>query len=275
MEENKRISDLFERARTEAPKTSFEDVKGHFLATSAVAGTGLLAKWAAASFKFKAIVMVTILSTLTISTVLIVSSISSATQSEIKHESEVLDSGDQTIEILNENGVKKKTVYDENNSVLEVIVDSSKQWNKDGELINHESAVELLPFEVTEVVNEDLEGIEVVEGAISLVDAEEDSLTMQRFTISNKTTEEELEAMKKAAMEAGVSIQFSARIRRSTLKRLSLVMSIEADGKRKYKRSCVYKAKTFSFQTGWMEDDNGKAIRFLEEDEIKPFVARY
>ena len=98
---------------------------------------------------------------------------------------------------------------------------------------------------------------------------------MKRFEISEKTTNKELEQIQAVAQAAGISFQFSTRIRNSKLRRLSLNMSIQSDGKRKYKRSCVYKAKTFSFETGWIEDENGKVIRFLNKNEVKPFCARY
>lgn len=275
MEENKRISDLFERARTEAPKTSFEEVKKHVVAASTVGSVGILAKWAALSFKLKSIIMVTTLSTLTISTLLVISQFN---ESSGKAENSSISNRTQSehnLEIHSENGIQKTIVYDENNSIVEVIVDSSDQLDADGESIRYLSPVELLPFETVEVINEDLEGIELVEGTTPLVDVEKDSLVMKRFDISDKTTEEELDQMQAAAADAGISIQFNARIRRGTLKRLSLVMSILEDGKRKYKRSCVYKAKTFSFQTGWMEDKNGQVIRFLNKDEVKPFCAKY
>ncbi|MFK7786989.1 MAG: hypothetical protein AB8B56_17845, partial [Crocinitomicaceae bacterium] len=149
MEENKRISDLFERARTEAPKTSFEDVKGHFIATGAVAGVGLLAKWAAVSLKLKVIIMSSTLITLTVSGLLVTSALNSS-----PIEKEVTDPKEyilpmENLEIKQEDGIKETIIYDDQDQVVEIIVDSSSKLTDASEETTSNTVLELNPQELT------------------------------------------------------------------------------------------------------------------------------
>lgn len=271
MEENERISDLFERARNEAPKTSFEEVKKHVIAASAVGGAGIVAKLTSISFKLKVIIMLVTLSTLTISGILIVTQLNSTVESKLVNHKTVQTQNNKNLKIFSENGIQKTVHYDENNQVLEVILDSSDANNSSDK--NFEESIDVLPFESINAISDEKDGTGIVNQPVSINSG--DSLVMRRFDFSDKTTEDELEAFSSAAQAAGIRIDYTARIRRNSVKRLSLVMSLTEEGKRKCERACVYKADSFTFQTGWMEDSEGNAVRFLKDDECKPLRARY
>ncbi|MDG1331408.1 MAG: hypothetical protein P8P74_03715 [Crocinitomicaceae bacterium] len=217
--------------------------------------------------------MIATLSTLTISTLLAVSHFSNS-QEKVEGVNTITGAQtEQNIEIHNENGIQKTIVFDDNNSIIEVIVDSSEAIDKKSTASTGHEPMGELPLQNRQLISQGTEG-SIVDQPIEVLSV--DSLTARRFDFTDKTTLEDLEAFKTAAKAAGIEVDYRAKIRRSILKKINLQMSIKSDSERKIcSSSSVYKAKTFRFQTGWMEDENGKAVRFLENDEIEPFEARY
>lgn len=84
------------------------------------------------------------------------------------------------------------------------------------------------------------------------------------FTITNKTKLEELERIKALAESAGVELEFKIR---GKIRWINLEMSLENEqGKT---QTSLTMSDEFTFTIGWMEDENGKAIRFSNgESEV-------
>lgn len=267
MEENKRISDLFERARNEAPKTSFEDVKGHFLATGAVAGTGLLAKWAAASFKLKAIIMTSTLITLTISGLLVSSYVNSNPVNEDPIKQNEIIVPQENLEIIQEDGVKETIIYDDKDQVLEVIVDSSNKFSapiENKELMETPIVVE--PNSLT-VAPDPIPSLSpTMDPKIEKADKPEKE---RRFTITEKTSKEELEKIKTLAENAGIRMTYTARIKKNIIKRLSMNWNLNGDSGRSNWSITVSGDDDFSVEVGWEENDKGQATGFLDDKRIE------
>lgn len=263
MEENKRISELFDRARTQAPQTSYADVKKAFLFASTVGGASLLAKWAASSFKFKLIFMITTLSTLTVGGLLIVTQLTGNpnpinVKSDLaKHENTL------NIEVKRENGVQQTTIYDEHDRIVKVIVDSSeKQTDRGG-------AVTISPNQPKAIKNGTIEP-EIIRETPKTIQKRantSDSLVMKKYEITDKTTSKELELIQEAATEAGIEFNYTARVKKDIIKRISMDMKIE-DGKACW-NSTISGTDSFSFVFGWWEDGSGKAVRFLSNDDTR------
>lgn len=255
MEENKRISDLFERARTEAPKTSFEEVKKHVIAASAVGGVGILAKWTALSFKLKSIIMIATLSTLTISTILIVSQLTPSPKSVGGNTDRSQKGGGEIVEIRSEDGIQSTIVYNEKNEVLEVSIDSST------EVISYAERIKLKINEPESLDNfKDAEKSPIVMLPSVNDNANlSDSLTMRQYKISEKTSREEIEKIQKLAIAAGLEFNYSAKIRNNKIKRLTINMK-KSDKKWMSK---ISGSKSFNFNFGWWEDSDGHFVKFL------------
>lgn len=267
MEENKRISDLFERARNEAPKTSFDDMKSNFLTVGAVGGVGIIAKWAAASFKLKAIIMITLFSTLTISGIMIAAQLTPTTEVvEVKADKN-LESEIEYIEISNLDGIKKTVIFDENDQVLEVMIDSTKKVNP--KVTTTTTKIELTAEEPEllqkMVLAPGNQLIELKKNA-PIVLISTDSLVMKKFKITDKTTSEDLEKIAKQARAAGIIFDYSARIRGNSIKKVQLDMKIDQpDDSSDWSTSIS--GKTFTYVFGWWEEKNGTAVRFITNKE--------
>jgi|GEM_PF-5034592 len=267
MEENKRISDLFDRARNEAPKTSFDDMKSNFLTAGTVGGIGIIAKWAAASFKFKAIIMITLLSTLTISGIMIAAQLTPTTEVvEVKvdknWESEI-----EYIEISNQGGIKKTVIFDENDQVLEVMIDSTKK-------VSPKVTIMTAKVELTTKEPELIQKMVVVPGnqlielkknaPITLIST--DSLVMKKFKITHKSTSEDLAKIAKQARAAGITFDYKVQFRKNELRKVKIDMDFEGlSGSNDWSTSIS--GKTFTYVFGWWEEKNGKAVRFITNKE--------
>lgn len=261
MEENKRISDLFERARTEAPKTSFDEAKKHLLAASAVGSIGILAKWAALSAKFKFISMITAISILTMTSVMIFSngdkkSANTLNNNRLIHSTKVSvedDARDDSIEQASieitsisksgDQGTEKTVPYArfENYALMDVlgirgmdIQDRSKQKQ---------------PTKSQFSLNPEQSG---------------DSLAMKRFEISEKSTDKEIAAIQSQAIDAGLEFTFNTKIRRDKIKRLNLNMK---KGNQKW-MSKISGTDSFSFTFGWWEDSEGQFVKYICDDDL-------
>ncbi len=262
MEENKRISDLFERARNEVPKTSFEDMKKHVLSAGATGGVGIIAKWAATSFKFKAIVMITTLSTLTISGILIVTQLANPTGSTVKNQEDGIIHTEQNFEILSEDGVQKMTIYDDNDKVVQVIVDSSGN-------VKHKDQVNMSVKELELLIASDNTSNPplVVYNKTSKRDVVTNPLKERKFTITQNTTSEELKNIMEQARDAGIDFDYETRVRKGIIKKITMSMIIKAESGTSEWHSKISGSKSFCFMFGWNENDSGKAISLINSCE--------
>lgn len=260
MEENKRISDLFEAARTEAPKTSFDEVKNHLIAASAVGSVGIVAKFMAASIKFKVIIMIGVFSVLTISGILITTQISGnhviQTNSALKNEAKK----DLNIEVKRENGIERTIIYDENDRVVQISVDSSNETSERAE------SLELKTNSPTRIKNGEMKS-EIVEHSQQKRNypAIAQDSSMKVFEITDKTTLNELEAIQAQADAAGLSFNYTARVKKDKLKRISLKMKIN-NGNSTW-NSEISGTSSFRFTFGWWENESGQVRRFLTDKE--------
>lgn len=269
MEENKRITNLFERARTEAPKTSFESVKGHFLATSAVAGTGLLAKWAALSFKLKVLIMTSTLIILTISGLVISSNLKETTTQERHGTQKEYLTPQENLEITQEDGVRETIFYDNEDQVVEIIVDSSEKLKELDETLDSPQ----IPTPADEPMVPKVAQSSLIQPKAPETDTNnskmETSSTVRRFEITENTTEEELNEIRKLAQAAGITMKYNARIKRNIIKRISMTWILECEGRTSNWSLSVSGDDDFSVEVGWEENEKGQAISFLSDKHAK------
>lgn len=264
MEENKRISDLFERARTEAPKTSFDDVKGHFLAAGTVTGVGLLAKWAAASLKLKVIIMTSTLITLTISGLLVTSALNSnPAQKETKDQKDVIIPM-ENLEIIQEDGIKETIFYDDKDQVLEIIVDSSSKLNDEAEASVPNTVSELNTHQLTSSEREINLAPPVTAKTTNSSEGEEEAKE-RRFVITEKTSTTELEEIQELAEKAGIKMEYNARIKKNIIKRISMTWKLNNENCNSNWQISVTGDDDFRLEVGWKENDKGEAIGFLND----------
>lgn len=271
MEENKRIADLFERARTEAPKTSFDEAKKHLLAASAVGSVGIIAKFMAASFKVKAIIMLGIVSTLTVSGLLIFNSGSDGALrvfqgSELDSSLQgpqcttCLDKQSASVEISSANGIEKTVVFDDQNQVINVTIDSSNKTRK--------------PIQIEKLASKQLVNVPMEEsGSIQSSNFKEftskranpaDSLTFKKFTITHNTSAEELKNISAQAKDAGIEFAYDTRIRRGVIKKIEIAMVLNSGNDKSKWGAKISGSSSFSFEFGWREDASGKAVNLYD-----------
>jgi len=260
MEENTRISDLFDRARNEAPKTSFDEMKGHFLATSTVAGTGILVKWAAASFKLKVIIMTSVVSILTISGVLIASQFKSTPVLEESTVEKLPQNEVEIIEVKSEDGIQKTTVYNEKREVLKVEIDSSNEAKqKAQEMRLDPEGPRTIDFQTAPKRT-----ITSLKPPTVNPTVDSDSLVLKKFMINETTSNEEIEKIQQQAISAGLEFTYNTRIRQSKIKRLHLKMKKGGS----HWSSHITGTDSFSFDFGWWEDAEGNFVRFICKKDL-------
>ncbi len=269
MEQNKQLSDLFELARNEAPKKEFSDLKGEFLATIAVGGTGvataviakksLWAKWLAASFKFKAIIMVTTLSTLTISGIIVATQLTS-NPSVVREQTEFQPQEQaEIIEIRSEDGIEKTIVYNEKKEVMNISIDSSTEAKATAQRIKLSTKQ---PEALKSIHSENRVPIDAQLRIYNKVLAA-DSLTMKKFLITEISTNEEIQKIQEQAIAAGMEFTFETKVRDKKIKRMTLNMKKDNN---KW-MSKITGTDSFSFEFGWWEDADGKFVKFLCDEE--------
>ncbi len=287
MEENKRISELFDRARTQAPQASYADVKRTFLAASAAGGVGIIAKWAGTTFKFKLIFMITTLSTLTIGGILIATQLTGNPKATDMKPDVAHPKPTTNIEVRHENGVQETTIYDENDRIVKVLVDSSEHRLRSlrlhfdklnvsrsvsavgsvaDKLDNRGEVTAIAPNQPKTIKNGTIPSETVREtpkkrnAAANVQDS-----SMKVFEITQRTTTQELELIQKQATEAGIDFNYTARVKKDIVKRISMNMKIN-DGNSTW-NSEISGTNSFRFTFGWWEDESGKVRRFLTDKE--------
>lgn len=264
MEENKRISELFDRARTQAPQASYADVKRAFLTASAAGGVGILAKWAGTTFKFKLIFMITTLSTLTIGGILIATQLTGNPNSKDMKPDVAHPKPTTNIEVRHENGVQETTIYDENDRIVKVLVDSSRAA---ADKSDNRGEVTAIPPNQPKAIKNGTKPSEIIRETpkkrIVLANVQDSS--MKVFEITDKTSLDELAAIQAHADAAGLSFNYTARVKKDKLKRISLTMKIE-EGNSTW-NSDISGTNSFRFTFGWWEDETGKVRRFLTDKE--------
>lgn len=271
MEQNKRISELFELARNEAPTTSFNELKGEFLTHLAAGGAGmagatiaqksLWTKWLAASFKLKVIIMTTVVSVLTISGIVIGTQLTSNSSVEQKRTDNLPAETIEIIEVRSENGIEKTIVYNDKNEVMTVSIDSSEEAKSSAQRIK------LNPKHVQIVENAKLSDKVLIDAKPKLTtkSSATDSLTMKKFEINERTSDQEILKMKEQAIAAGMEFTFDTKKRNNKIKRLTLNMSKNGS---KW-MSKISGTDSFSFEFGWWEDANGKFVKFLCDEDLE------
>lgn len=267
--EDHQLSDLFDSARNETPVTHFSEMKSSFLEQVAVGSTGISAavvakqslwkKWLAYSFKLKVIIMTSAVSILTFSTLFVTGQFSKTTSYEAQNVSEPSFEKSEMIEILSEDGVQKTIVYNEKSEVVKVTIDSFADTKSTEQKITlHTIEPEML--ENNKVVT--IDPVRIEPKASTTVAS--DSLNIKKFMISEKTTNEEIERIQQQAITAGIEFTFNTKIRNNKIKRLT--MQMKKNGHRW--SSKITGTDSFSFDFGWLEDANGKFVKFLCKDDL-------
>ena len=88
---------------------------------------------------------------------------------------------------------------------------------------------------------------------------------MKVFEITHRTTTQELELIQKQATEAGIDFNYTARVKKDIVKRISMNMKIN-NGNSTW-NSDISGTNSFRFTFGWWEDETGKVRRFLTDKE--------
>lgn len=95
----------------------------------------------------------------------------------------------------------------------------------------------------------------------------DENLITKSYLISPSTTETELQAIQKEALDAGISFSFNAKFKNDKLVFVDINMVINESNGKKHKRALtigVKRKETFSEPIIWRQDEEGKAIDFGE-----------
>lgn len=266
METNERMDELFSRARTQAPKTSYEQTSQAFqVGIAALAGGGILSKWAALSLKFKLISMTTVISIISVTSVLVVSTLSTKNV-----EKQPIKSSDKEIQYTPKNEAE---MIQEDSETKEISLSQNQQPSMNA---THEKSQETIheAFNVSgleklgiSMIPRDLQAFNRKLAPTSMIKQPkiaQDSLTMKLFEISEKTTNAEIEAIKQQAVAAGLEFDFSTKVRQDKIKKLDLHMK---KGNNKW-MSKISGTDSFSFTFGWWEDSEGKYVKYICDDDL-------
>ena len=86
------------------------------------------------------------------------------------------------------------------------------------------------------------------------------------FTITNQTTEADLEDFNKMATEAGMDVSYNCKVKANRIKQLNMRLKISNENGRDYSSDVhihdIKKGDSFSFNIIWYEDENGQAVKF-------------
>ncbi|MFK7786289.1 MAG: hypothetical protein AB8B56_14310, partial [Crocinitomicaceae bacterium] len=156
---------------------------------------------------------------------------------------------------------------DDQDQVVEIIVDSSSKLTDASEETTSNTVLELNPQELTTTrgeINTTPPRTTKANNTIS----EGDTGTEHRFEITEKTTKEELENIKEQAEKAGIKMTYTARIKKNIIQRLSMTWILNTeDGKSNCQVSL--NGDEFEVEVGWKENEEGKAISFLNDKFIQ------
>lgn len=265
METKKHIDDLFSYARTQTPKTSFEDTAKAFqVGIAAAAGGGILTKWTALSLKFKTIIMCTTISIISVTGIFIGSLLTS--EKSVAH-SEISSSKMRATELQSESR-ERKNAQEETTSVTNQSADAHslatvEKQPKMAKLPNLEQlGLTMLPKQIS-AFSQPLGAPIKRQMSTNNVTAV-DSTRMKLFEITEKTTNQEIENIRQQALDAGLEFTFSTKIRQHKIKKLDLHMK---KGNQKW-MSKISGTDAFSFTFGWWEDEAGQFERYICDDDL-------
>lgn len=267
-EQKNRLDQLFDSARSQEPKVSYDQVSKRLIPALAVGVfVGLFAKWAAYSLKTKVIIMLSSVSLLGSVAVYTVMQLNAPTQPTQKEKAiAVAEPTVVEVSIQDENGVIETFTYEDDELVASSVMDTLS--SEASTLV----AVPTIPkgSEVTSSSQKLTQKSEHVDdrGYIHKTPENlEDSLSKQVFSINEKTSDEDLKRIKQIASEAGVVMKYTSTRRRGTIKKIQLELQLskgESDNQENSTiNSTVKTNKTFEYYFGWEEDANGKATTFL------------
>lgn len=246
------LDQLFQQARNQAPKRSFADTKSVFAgalalgvatAAHAKAMTGVL-------FKSKFIIMSISTASIITTSALIYSTLQPL--STVKHETVLHNKNPKTE--TKENTVRPKQVSDET-FVFAAPTENSSEMPflkiKKNKAMNH-----TLPVEKATLYSKD-----------SFPKTEGTGNIRYNYTLTERTTREELERIKMQAKESGVRFSYSAKIRRGEIKNLKFTLRDESGSTfRKVHISSLFSKLNFSYDLSWTIDENGRMLGCGEED---------
>lgn len=310
------LDQLFQSARSEAPKFKFTEVSSVFTSALAIGvATAAHAKVITSSI-FKSKIFIMSISTITaITSAVLIYSSAAATKTPIPvaveegqptktaitfvDPQEELFAADDTLkrEKISKDSVKVLTIdihdniirstvlmNDETIKELNFNLNELEGLNIDLDNLSSELKVNLSELEGLTINLDDLEmdfeelsllseiegldvedlldNVEIVYSNFDRIDP--DIKTVSHF-ITNHTTMEELDVIKKAATKAGIRFNYTAKVKRNIIKKIELTMRlVNEEGLRKY--SCVNinvsNDKMFSHTIEWQENAAGKAVSF-------------
>ncbi len=93
----------------------------------------------------------------------------------------------------------------------------------------------------------------------------------KRFSIDNSTTKKELESLKMSALNAGIKMDYHAKYRNGSLKKLKLEMKLIQENNGKNEEQIIITKvevdKDFDYVIGWAENEKGEATQLRCGDE--------
>jgi hypothetical protein len=99
--------------------------------------------------------------------------------------------------------------------------------------------------------------------------SEEPKLTRKVFTITDNTTDLDLEAFNKEATEAGIDVRYDCRVWAGKVKKLNMRCEINTDNGEQIQDIHIRNVKrneSFAFNIVWYENEAGQAVYFNKED---------
>lgn len=262
------LDQLFEQARTEEPQVSYEDTKRMFITASIVTLGGVLATKGLLKLLTikKGIIMFSAISMLTTASIVAVTLALPSTKTTNKNSSNE-QSNTQLSQIdqpVNKIAVDEKVRLKHINNLEE----STKVKQEDLILIDNRKIdkINLYPQ-----YNGTLAAIKPAKQNQIQIALNEIEPYSKRFVITNQTTHEELEQIKKNAEQAGAKFDYTAKYRNNKLSKFYFKLEIGEKGNTSEKIQVIegnIKAdEEFEYVIGWSEDENGKVINIKCGDD--------
>lgn len=91
----------------------------------------------------------------------------------------------------------------------------------------------------------------------------ETDLAKVTFTLNEQTTDQELMRIARLADEANIEYEYDVNRKKNLINRISVKMAIRGTGKTSTIQVQVGKKQCWESSVGWMQDDTGKAVKFV------------
>lgn len=256
-ENQNRLDHLFDAARNEEPKTSFNDVQKTFVAATSLGIIGLIINWIVGASKVAKIgIMISTITAVTVGVTMIVSS-----PKIVENNVPILnDTNHKTVLVVNDEPEEQEESVIEFGEIQQ---DSPAQVAK--KPLQHilQTGLDFRPAKsIHTQTNED-------KFIVYAPTVEKEKKTVV-FTINENTQPEYFDEIKAEAEKAGVRFNHKTKYRKSIVRKTEIMMVINhPKNGRSSQKIVISGGKTFSHTFGWVVDENGKAVEVYSEDDTE------